>query len=125
MIMSIQLIRENEPNHIKSMSLADLAERVKEDIPNEHTMSVILQRAADLAEEAKMPALAMIFDVLSEEPAEVASAWAPHIRGLAEKMHADTDGPALCRVVALALAQFEDNDEPIMHPNCFGDLEGQ
>lgn len=116
--MSIQLIRENEPDPIKTMSLADLAERVKRDIPNEHTMSVILQRVAVLANDAKMPALAMLFDVLSEEPAEVASGWAPHVCGLAEKLHADTDGPALCRVVSLALAQFEESDDPIMHDVC-------
>ena len=100
-------IRANEDLPIKAMSLADLAECVKADISTEREMSLILQRAADLAEEVRMPALAMLFDVLSEEPSEIAAMWHSHVLGLAEKLHADTDGPALCRLVSLALAQFD------------------
>jgi len=116
--MSIQSIRANDDSPIKTMSLSDLADHVRGDIPTEHEMSLILQRAANLAEEAKMPALALLFNVLSEEPSEIAAMWHTHVLGLGGKLHADTDGPALCRVVSVALGQFADDEGPIMHAEC-------
>ena len=85
-------------------TVADIAARAvwAHDL-NERGMVRLLNDAATIAD-ACDPALALLCRVLADCPLEVAAAWTPNVDALAQRLHPDTDAPALCRAVAVALA---------------------
>lgn len=95
---------------IAEMTVPDLLAFVGSEIESEMVLGNVLYRAAVIAQDT-MPALEMLFCVLSEEPSEIAAEWTEELDNLATRLHVDTDGPTLCRIVSRALAQFA-NDEP-------------
>jgi len=100
---------------IATMDLRHLLAYVSTDIEHDANLNAVLARCSQLSE--AMPALALILRILIDEPTEIAAERSGDLAILAERLHADSDGPTICRIASRALAQFaiEDQDDPAQH----------
>lgn len=88
---------------IDRMSVAELEVRVEQPVKSERELAAIFQRLAHFAREANDYALGLCFNMLAEDPPEVAAAWRAHLRRLAKRVTQATT-PELCAIAAEALA---------------------
>ena len=88
------------------VTLADLLAASQIHIETEDELSLLIHSAAELAVPDQGLAFGLL--MLADMPAEIAASHMGNVTLLAHRLHTDTDGPAICRAVAQALAQFAD-----------------